>query len=152
MVGLAATEANLARRYALKQGTVRFNTTDFAKFIRDDLNAEYQYSRNLAKKIIRYELSIGRMIVTDEKRGVYRCSTPEIRYPSFVNNTNGLVGKKFSELRVIKLSRILNSNFYRCHMCDKLPKFLQVTYFVITAVGDTEVIMCPACNRVISEV
>lgn len=152
MVGLAAIEANLARRYAIKQGTVRFNTTDFAKFIRNDLNAEYPYSRKLAKKIISYELGVGRFIVVDQKRGVYRCSKPEIEYPPYVRNECGLVGKRFNELKVLKRNRILQKDFFRCHMCDVLPKFLQVTYYVVTAYGDAEVVMCPGCNKVVTEI
>lgn len=149
---LSSAELSALRRFKLKMQTKRFNISNFAEFMNneiDDIN--YTESRRRASIIIKYELELDRMVCADKRGTRFRFRKIMLRLPQFVINKHNTVGTEFKKLYVIKRLK-LATHQYKCHMCGYDPVYKQMRYYVNTPYGTTNVVMCYACNRVITEV
>jgi len=146
-------DADTLRRFSLYMNGKRFNTIALARFFRMEVdNIEFQTLRRAAKAMISDAVSDGRMICLDKKRGLYRMSTPAKVWPDGIINKHNLVGKHFLVLKIINLYAIEDADFKRCIHCGYEPRTIQYIYLVNTPYGDTKLLMCPNCNKAITEV
>ncbi len=139
------------RLFKLVIGKTRFNKTKFARFYTDQYGGNYNENYRIVKSILSEEIDNGTVEVTDEKRQMMKFVEPRIKLPGYVKNEHGLVGKSFSDVQILQVKQILREDFYKCPYCGCVPKFVQTEFTAISTIGLVGVIVCPACNRVITE-
>lgn len=148
---MSEINVDILRRFSLYLNGKRFNATEFARFLKKEIGGEFQILRRLAKSIMVDAVSDGHMTCLDGKRGLYRMAIPPKVWPDGIIDKHGVVGKHFSTLKIIDLHVIEDADFRRCIHCGYEPKTIQFIYLINTPYGDTKVLMCPSCNKVLTE-
>jgi hypothetical protein len=146
------TSSEMLKHFKLVMGTRRWNLTRMATFFSRQSGEDYHKTRRRCKALIKQSLEAHLIEYADSKRGVYRFREASKPIPAVVRNDKGTVGIPFNSLSVLRFREPLRQDFHRCHFCGNIPKFLQVRCVVFTLQGETSVVLCPACNRVITEV
>lgn len=144
-------EKTALRLFKLVVGNTRFNKTKFTRFYTDQYGGNYNENYRTVKTILAGEIERGTVELVDEKRQMMKFVTPELKLPGYVKNNHGMVGKPFNEVSALQIKRILREDFYKCPYCEYVPEFVQSEFIVASSTGLIGVIVCPACNRIITE-
>lgn len=145
-------DANILRRFKLYINNKRFNRMEFSRFLHKEIGGHFQENRRKAKAIIDEAVKEGHMICLDSKRGVYRMVTKAKVWPPGTINKCNVVGKHVSNLNLVHLDKVNDKTLTQCPHCGYKPKICQLQYLIHTEFGDTIVLICVNCNRVVTEV